>query len=338
MFFSVVIPVYKAEKYLHQCIDSVLMQDFDDYELILVDDGSPDRCPEICDEYAAKDSRVAVIHKTNGGAGDARNAGILKAQGEYLCFLDSDDYWLGTDMLSQIAEKARCGNPDIINWGMMYLYHDSILIPKESHRNYSHYEGLSSADTLHQLVVEGKLRISSCLMSIRRSFLLSHDLLFKPGIKCEDIEWGVRIFIHEPTFAFLTENSFVYRQREGSVTATMDYAHLETYCQIIEELIERLQGCRPEIRDTLMSYIMYHLLICNALITRTDLTSKQRRQLHSRLKPLCREYLLKYPLNSKAKMGGKVYRWLGYAGMTKILGFYLTHRRQAKYTAGESFD
>lgn len=89
---SIIVPVYNVEKYLKQCIDSILAQTFGDFELILVDDGSPDKCPEICDEYAKKDGRVKVIHKENGGLSSARNAGMKLACGEYILFCDSDDY------------------------------------------------------------------------------------------------------------------------------------------------------------------------------------------------------------------------------------------------------
>lgn len=90
---SVVVPVYKVEKYLKQCIESVLNQSYGDFVLILVDDGSPDRCPEICDEYAAKDNRIKVIHQENAGVGAARNAGIDNAETQYITFLDADDYF-----------------------------------------------------------------------------------------------------------------------------------------------------------------------------------------------------------------------------------------------------
>ncbi len=89
---SVIVPVYKVEKYIHKCVDSILNQTFSEIEVILVDDGTPDRCGEICDMYAQQDSRVKVIHKENGGLSDARNAGMPYATGEYLIFIDSDDY------------------------------------------------------------------------------------------------------------------------------------------------------------------------------------------------------------------------------------------------------
>jgi glycosyltransferase involved in cell wall biosynthesis len=90
---SVIIPVYKVEAYLTVCVESVLAQTYEQLEIILVDDGSPDNCPKICDEFAARDSRIRVIHKENGGLSSARNAGIDAARGEYLAFLDSDDLW-----------------------------------------------------------------------------------------------------------------------------------------------------------------------------------------------------------------------------------------------------
>ena len=91
MFFSVIVPIYNVEKYLSRCIDSVLSQTFADFELILVDDGSPDNCPEICDKYVQKDHRIKVVHKENGGLVSARQAGVSIAKGDYIFNLDGDD-------------------------------------------------------------------------------------------------------------------------------------------------------------------------------------------------------------------------------------------------------
>jgi len=103
---SIVVPVYKVESYLKECIESVLDQSFRDFELILVDDGSPDNCPAICDEYAARDSRIRVIHKENGGLSDARNAGLDVATGKYIYFLDGDDY-VHPDLLERINSSME---------------------------------------------------------------------------------------------------------------------------------------------------------------------------------------------------------------------------------------
>ena len=89
---SVIVPIYKVKKYLNRCIDSVINQTYNNLEIILVDDGSPDSCPQICDEYAKKDKRIKVIHKQNGGLSDARNAGLDIASGDFVSFIDGDDY------------------------------------------------------------------------------------------------------------------------------------------------------------------------------------------------------------------------------------------------------
>ena len=110
---SIVVPVYKVENYLEKCIHSIISQNFENYELLLVDDGSPDRCGAICDEWANKDKRIRVIHKQNGGISDARNAGIEQAKGEYLCFIDSDD-WIAPDMLKTLYDTAKESGADLV--------------------------------------------------------------------------------------------------------------------------------------------------------------------------------------------------------------------------------
>ena len=113
---SIIIPIYKVEEYLDECISSVINQTYTKLEIILVDDGSPDSCPKMCDDWAKKDSRIRVIHKTNGGLSDARNAGIEVATGEYIAFVDSDDY-IKPDMIAKLyaalckeeADISACG-------------------------------------------------------------------------------------------------------------------------------------------------------------------------------------------------------------------------------------
>ena len=120
---SVIVPVYKVEKYLHRCVDSILAQTYTNLEIILIDDGSPDRSGEICDEYAAKDSRIRVIHQKNAGLGAARNAGLDVCSGEYIAFVDSDDYIL-PEMYGQMLVTAREHDVDICMCQWQYEYAD----------------------------------------------------------------------------------------------------------------------------------------------------------------------------------------------------------------------
>lgn len=121
MRFSVIVPIYNVEPYLRQCVDSILAQTYGDFELILVDDGSPDGCPAICDQYAEKDSRVKVIHKENGGLVSARQAGIAAAQGEYVVNVDSDD-WVAPHMLEEAWALLLSQQVDMVCFGVTYVY------------------------------------------------------------------------------------------------------------------------------------------------------------------------------------------------------------------------
>lgn len=120
---TVIVPIYKVEKYLRKCVDSILAQTFTDYELILVDDGSPDGCPQICDEYQTQDARIQVIHKKNGGLSDARNAALDIAVGKYITFVDSDD-WITPDALASMRESLIRTDSDMAIGNMINVSED----------------------------------------------------------------------------------------------------------------------------------------------------------------------------------------------------------------------
>ena len=102
MKVSFILPVYNVEKYLYECVESILAQTYCDFEILLVDDGSPDNCPALCDEWARVDNRIKALHKPNGGLSDARNYGLDHAQGDYVIFVDSDDFWVNKDCLENL--------------------------------------------------------------------------------------------------------------------------------------------------------------------------------------------------------------------------------------------
>ena len=124
--FSIIVPVYNVEKYINKCIDSVLAQTFTDFELILVDDGSPDGCSAVCDDYAEKDSRIKVIHKQNEGLINARKSGLAIADGKYIGFVDGDD-WIESDTYENFAEMIKKYEPDIVLSDFYYDYGNKLI-------------------------------------------------------------------------------------------------------------------------------------------------------------------------------------------------------------------
>lgn len=138
MKFSIIVPIYKVETFLHQCVDSVLNQNYQDFELILVDDGSTDECPTICDKYAKKDNRVRVIHKKNGGLVSARKAGVETAKGDYCIPLDGDD-WLEDGCLERLSDVIGKYSPDVIRFGYIIASEENKIFRSVEHYRLGFY-------------------------------------------------------------------------------------------------------------------------------------------------------------------------------------------------------
>lgn len=327
MRFSVIIPVYNVEAYLEQCVDSVLNQSFRDFELILVDDGSPDSCPMICDTYAQRDERVTVVHQKNGGLSAARNTGIRTAKGEYLLFVDSDDYWNSSLVLEKINGILDEHEVEIVQFGLECFDSKRNQIVSGPPRTLTKYNGLAPDEMLSRLVTDGKLKISACVIAISRTLIVENNLFFEKGIKSEDIEWAIRVYLHEPRWAFIDEYFYVYRKaRDGSITSTIDYRHLCDYCWILEQSVRRVENAQESIRKPLMSYLMYQALIACAHAYRVNLPGNQRREIIGRIHVVCKGRIGQYTMNKKVRFASLVYRMAGFGCMARFLGFYLKNR------------
>lgn len=188
MLFSIIIPIYNSEKFLSPCIDSILVQSFTDFELLLVDDGSKDKSGEICDEYAKKDSRIRVFHKENGGTASARNLGIEEAHGDYLHFVDADDFVLmgAYEYLNTVIHEYS--NPDIICFKNRRDQAGVAEFGNEGERFYK---------DIHQgLKKESFLSTVWCKL-FRREFVLNTGVRFYPVIYVEDVDFVWNILRHE---------------------------------------------------------------------------------------------------------------------------------------------
>ena len=171
MLISFVIPVYNVEKYLNECVDSVITQNFRDLEIILVDDGSPDGSGQICDQYAEKYGFVTVIHKTNGGLSDARNAGINAASGDYILFLDSDDY-IANGSIAAIADYILKFSPDVVFLNAKKVFPDGRIVPIGDDYNAEKINGKDKKTVMKHLASLPKYPGSACTKAIRRQLIM----------------------------------------------------------------------------------------------------------------------------------------------------------------------
>ena len=225
MKFSIIVPVYKVESYLPACVDSILAQTFTDFELILVDDGSPDSCPDICDSYAKKDSRVRVIHKKNGGVSSARNVALDMAIGDYIVYLDSDDFFSSNNSVDEIAKKT-VNKPDIIMYKTAACDYNggNITYPNMS-LDYSS-STCDVATMLNKTISGEEFQTSAWSKAIRREFLLEHGCKFKEKLLGEDIDWYLDVIRHVNSYESVNEYLYVYRNRPGSITKAFGIKNL----------------------------------------------------------------------------------------------------------------
>jgi len=219
MTFSIIIPVYKTEKYINDCIKSILSQSFADYECILVDDGSPDNCPSLCDDFSRKDSRIKVIHKENGGPSDARNIGILQAAGKYIVFLDSDDIFNDNDTLKYLHNVIQKHETDlIVNVNITEFTDDG---KSSSIYKFSKDVVLASPNEIIDEFNKSGLYFALCFFVLKREYLINNNLFFKKGILYEDEHWIPRILYKTKEIAVNHYPFYAYRvEREGSTMST----------------------------------------------------------------------------------------------------------------------
>jgi len=223
---SIVIPVYNVEQYLNECVDSVIQQTYKNIEIILVDDASPDNCPRICDEYVEKDSRIRVIHKPNGGLSDARNAGLAIAKGEYIYFLDSDDY-IEADAIEALIKETAHYSADVV-------FFDASVFSDTQISNYLvdfymrrglYANPLKGIDMLEQLLRYNEYRSAVPLLFIRRDILIKNNLSFYKGILYEDELFTFMLFLQSKVVVHLAEPLYNRRVRENSIMSGKIKAH-----------------------------------------------------------------------------------------------------------------
>ncbi|WP_175629937.1 glycosyltransferase family 2 protein [Bacteroides acidifaciens] len=209
VIISVIVPIYKVEKYLRRCVDSILSQTYKDLEVILVDDGSPDRCGEICDEYKKCDSRVRVVHKQNGGLSDARNAGLQIATGEYVAFVDSDD-WVAKDYLEKLYLALINTGSDICECEIIRTTGNVEFCECENTTICYHTQealGLLIQDKVFHQYVWNKLYKRNCIS----------DIYFEKGRTNEDEFWTYQVFGRAKHITKLGIALYFYFQRKSSI-------------------------------------------------------------------------------------------------------------------------
>lgn len=323
MKVSFILPCYNTGRYLDKCIESIRSQTFPDWEMILIDDGSLDDTGERCDSWSALDKRIRTIHQSNQGISVARNRGLEEAEGDYVVFVDSDDFWCQNNDLEWLIQKAdsypQC---DFIGFNCSYYYASS-----NSYRPWVTYlhalgEPVPPSEAMIKLVQSGTIPMSACLKLLKRSTLITNNIRFQPGITAEDIPWFIQLMKLSTSCCFFNRYVYAYRQQvAGSITNSNHSRSYNNLKHIVEEQIDLLKNDRetpPELQDALFSFMAYEYCIMMGLVHDHPNARQERAYLRSRT------WLLDYRMNPKVARVAHVYRLLGYRLTELALRIYLT--------------
>lgn len=329
MKVSFIIPVYNVERYLRKCVESITSQKTKcDIEVILVDDGSPDNSPQLCDELAQNTPCVISLHKQNGGLSDARNYGLKHATGDYVVFLDSDDFWVGDNSLEGLINLLNIyPDVDFVGFNCSYYYPNEerysrwIEYPEELSKPTDHNEALCL------LSKRAVFPVSACMKIIRREALVKNNICFKVGQLSEDIPWFINLIEKTNTCIFINNYIYAYRQAgDGtSITHSIGKRNIDSIVQIIknEVIILSNRSISKEARDSILSFLAYELILAYACLQ--YLNNNEAKSRYQEMREL--NWLLSYTHNPKVKRVNMMRRFLGMRVTTKILQLYLKQAR-----------
>ena len=322
MKISFILPVYNVEKYLSECVESLLAQTYRDYEILLIDDGSPDNCPALCDEWAKKDCRIKAFHKPNGGLSDARNYGLEHAQGDYVIFVDSDDFWVGKDSLERlmniVTAHPEC---DFISFNCSYYYQDT-----NTYKKWVAYDEKLAIPTdkdtaMRLLVASGTLPMSACLKVISRKSLSDMGLCFIKGTIAEDIPWFIDLLDSSNRCMFVNHYIYAYRQNvAGSITASGNPKGTRDLFNIMKNEVGKMKSRQfsSRAKEALYSFLAYEFCI---LLASSRMSKECKQEL------LEYKWLLKYTVNPKVRKAAFVNKLFGIKVTEWVLRYYIGHVR-----------
>lgn len=322
ILISIIVPIYNVGVYLNECINSIIDQTYDYKEIILVDDGSTDNSPKICDYYSSKFDYIKVIHKQNGGLSDARNVGIQNSTGDYLLFLDADDFFNDGYAIQKLVDRINITYADLLNFSYIKYYEDLNKYVNYFENIESIPLDLNKLESVNYLLDNNLYIASACNKLVKKSLFEDGDLYFVKGIYSEDIDWCLRLLIKAKKPDFICENFYCYRQRSDSITHTIN----DKKCQ---DLTNNILNCFSIVKknnsskDSLYRYVSYQF--GTFFITQALAESYQSDCINKLSKY---KWILKYHSNNKKLIILNIMVTLfGYRLTCKIIRFFIRLRR-----------
>ena len=287
---SIIVPIYGVEQYLKRCVNSLISQTYKNIEIILVDDGSPDQCPIICDHYAKIDDRVIIVHKKNGGLSDARNAGLRIATGEYIMYVDSDDY-IEEDSCEKLIKNIR-DDVDVVVGACKKINTSNVTL--QQHTNLEQGKIYNAREYVLLSIEKNEWYAPAYFNLYLRTFLIDNNLYYKVGYYFEDIEMLPRLFLANPKVSYVNYPFYNYIIRENSImTSSITKEKISMIIDIYSEWLQLV----ATVSDIEYQNKLYGILI------KYYLTSARKYNIYGwKVKGLDFSLACKYALNMKEKV------------------------------------
>lgn len=317
---SIIVPIYNVEKYLKKCIKSILSQTYTNFELILVDDGSLDNCGAICDDYSKVDSRIQVIHKKNGGLSSARNAGLKIAVGEYVAFVDSDD-WIEKNMYEKLFTEAKKNNGDIVQCKFLRTYKEDKKVNIDKSNN---IHIISNLEALNNLYNERYIETVVIWNKIYKRTLFD-NITFPEGKIHEDEFTTHKLLYKANKVILIDEKLYYYRQTPNSIMNTkFNIKRLDR----LEAIRQRMNFFKQIINEDLYNktlkkyeYILKKdYFICKSSLNNKDILKKIRIEY--------RNVFFKYILSNKIRVKEKIMSVIFFISPSAYKGIQTLRRKE----------
>ena len=319
---SVVIPVFNVAEYLDKCINSVISQDYNNIEIILVNDGSTDASPLICDMYAQKYTNIKVIHKSNGGASDARNSGVKTCNGDYILFLDGDDFWTETNAITALVNRVIVTSADVTNFSYTKYKEET----KTEERYFKSTEAmplLNNKAAQLDYLLSNNLYIASAWNKLIKKSVFSDDLQFEKGVYSEDITWCAKLLCKAASFDYYPFHFYYYRQNPNSVSHTINDKKCLDLCNNIIACFD-IANSNDSLKKHLLFYTAYQF---STFFVVQALAKNKQTDCIDRLRPYV--WILSYHnKNKKIMILNFMCKCFGYKLTCKFIRFFYRNRRK----------
>ena len=319
MRFSIIIPAYQAEHTLEKCLASIRMQNFQNYEVLIINDGSTDATSKAAQQTVASDSRFHLISTAHQGPGAARNEGLVLARGEYILHMDADDYWIREDLLSELDSQIQLHPADIYLYQMVKLSQSGQVLHRYDKPPFSNEKKvLDLKDVYQDLVADGQALAAACNKCVNRDFLLHHQIRFRDQIFAEDIDWVLQLFSHVQTICLLNIQAYGYVQYRIPTRSNQRQAPNDLASIVLEWGERAIQGT-----------VAHHEAVAGLAAFEYAICMGSHHLMQPQIKRLMRRnaHLLHHGLDRKTQMICRFYRIFGYHITCLAIRIYLLLRR-----------